>query len=284
MKNHLSCFVLCFLIVFSVGNLAFAQDPGEQDSIIVETLQLASPATEANVSVWFVTDDSIAYSNLPLQFTATGTGITFNSIEYQAPLSDWDDNFFDYIEGDQFLRNFGFLDIDSNDNQALHTNYSRLHVMNIVFDIDAGATTPQVVDIDFYDDPINGTTLFGMVGGTVEIEPAFVPGAIHYGPVGIEDEEIIPTVTGLSQNYPNPFNPTTNIEFGLPTEQEVRIDVYNILGQHIQTIADGQYPAGNHTISWNGSNSNGENVPSGVYFYNMTTKDFSQTNKMMLLR
>jgi len=276
--------VLCLSIFMLVGSFAYAQDPGEQDSIIIQTLEIANPTTEAYVWVYMRTDDSIAYYNLPLMFTASGTGITFNRVDYFPPLTQWDDTFYDYIEGDEFLRNFGFMDIDSGWNPPLHTNYNRVHTLNIVFDIDANATWGQVFDIDFYDDPVNGPTIFGMVGGVIQIDPALVPGAIHYGPVGIEDEEIIPTESGLAQNYPNPFNPTTNIDFALPAEQHVRIDVYNILGQHIQTIADGSYPAGNHTVSWYGSNANGENVPSGIYFYNMVTNDFSKTNKMMLLR
>jgi hypothetical protein len=266
-----------------VGSFAFAQDPGEQDSIIIQTTQTNNPG-EVFVWVYMRTDDSIAYYNMPLQFTASGTGITFDRVEYYPPLTNWDDTFFDYIEGEEFLRNFGFMDIDSGWNPPLHTNYNRLHTMNIVFNIDAGATDPQVVDIDYYDDPVNGPTIFGMVGGVIEISPAIVPGAIHYGIVDVEEDDILPTETGLAQNYPNPFNPATNVDFALPSEQHVRIDVYNILGQHIQTIADGSYPAGNHTVTWNGVNSNGENVPSGIYFYNMVSNDFSQTNKMMLLR
>jgi len=279
MKKLVLCIAFCILM----GSFAFAQDPGEQDSIIIEIKEVNVPG-EVFVWVYMRTDDSVAYFNLPLEFTASGTGITFNRVTYFPPLLNWDDTFFDYIEGDEFLRHFGFMDLDSAWNPPLHTNYARLHTLNIVFDIDANATSPQVVDINYYDDPINGPTIFGMVGGVIQIDPALVPGAIYYGPVGIEDDDILPTETGLAQNYPNPFNPTTNIEFALVSDQVVRIDVYNILGQHIQTIADGSYPAGRHTVSWNGSNANGETVPSGVYFYNMVSEDFSQTNKMMLLR
>jgi len=281
MRNLLLCLSICMLLT----SFAYAQDPGEQDSIIIHTAWRMPPISEIYVWVWMRTDDSIAYYNMPLQFTASGTGITFSRIDYFPPLLNWDDTFFDYIEGDEFLRHFGFMDIDSNWNPPLFTNYERLHVFNLVFDIDANATYPQHVLIDFYDDPINGPTILGGVDGMIQIEPALVPGAIYYEPfLNVEDDDILPTETGLAQNYPNPFNPTTNIEFALVSDQVVRIDVYNILGQHIQTIADGSYPAGNHTVSWNGSNANGETVPSGVYFYNMVSEDFSQTNKMMLLR
>ena len=88
----------------------------------------------------------------------------------------------------------------------------------------------------------------------------------------------------LAQNYPNPFNPTTSIQYALPTVSPVTIEIYNILGSKIATLFDGKQQAGSHTITWNGMDKHGNQVASGLYFYKMTTPNFSKTRKMMLMR
>jgi len=89
----------------------------------------------------------------------------------------------------------------------------------------------------------------------------------------------LPNKITLEQNYPNPFNPVTSIEFSLPEASEVVIDVFNITGQKVETIANGYFEAGVHRINWDGGR-----VASGVYFYRMTTGQFTTTKKMVLLK
>jgi len=83
----------------------------------------------------------------------------------------------------------------------------------------------------------------------------------------------------LSQNYPNPFNPRTTIEYDLPKATDVRIDVYIISGQRIQTLLNEKKPAGNHQIEFNA-----ENLSSGVYFYRIEAGEFQDVKKMILLQ
>jgi hypothetical protein len=90
--------------------------------------------------------------------------------------------------------------------------------------------------------------------------------------------------TKLDQNYPNPFNPTTRIEFSLKTRSHVTLRVYDVSGRLVRTLVDGVRDAGENRIDWKGINDRGANVASGVYFYKMNTKDFSDTKKMILLR
>jgi hypothetical protein len=94
----------------------------------------------------------------------------------------------------------------------------------------------------------------------------------------------LPKSFALEQNYPNPFNPTTEVAFALPKASHVQLDVFNVLGQKVATVVNGEYPAGNHTATWDGTNSSGGSVSSGVYFYRIQAEDFSQTRKMMLLK
>jgi uncharacterized delta-60 repeat protein len=83
----------------------------------------------------------------------------------------------------------------------------------------------------------------------------------------------------LEQNYPNPFNPTTQIEYALPTNENISIEVYNLLGQKVTTLFQGLQKAGTHKVLFDGSG-----LTSGVYFYRLQIKDFSQTKKFLLLK
>lgn len=89
----------------------------------------------------------------------------------------------------------------------------------------------------------------------------------------------IPEEFVLKQNYPNPFNPTTLIEFGLPVEEHVRIDVYDILGRRVTTITNQIYMAGSHRLQFDGTA-----LASGVYIIHMRSGSFNATRKMTLLK
>ncbi|KAA3636002.1 MAG: T9SS C-terminal target domain-containing protein, partial [Calditrichaeota bacterium] len=97
-------------------------------------------------------------------------------------------------------------------------------------------------------------------------------------------EDNLPTTFGLSQNYPNPFNPTTTISFSLPQSGNAQLEVFNLLGQKIKTIFDGQADAGLNTVTWDGTNNSGQTVASGIYFYRLTADNYSDTKKMTLLK
>ncbi len=94
----------------------------------------------------------------------------------------------------------------------------------------------------------------------------------------ISDNPII-TDYKLSQNYPNPFNPSTVINYTLPNESKVSLKVYDILGNEIATLVNKSQNAGSYNINFNASE-----MPSGVYFYTLSTESFTQTRKMLLLK
>ncbi|MFQ5499930.1 MAG: PKD domain-containing protein, partial [Candidatus Zixiibacteriota bacterium] len=94
----------------------------------------------------------------------------------------------------------------------------------------------------------------------------------------------LPVEFGLSQNYPNPFNPSTEISFSLKQASEVTLDIYNIAGQKVTTLVNGQFEAGEHTVQWDARDLNGQPVATGMYLYRLQAGDFVQTRKMMLLK
>jgi hypothetical protein len=96
-----------------------------------------------------------------------------------------------------------------------------------------------------------------------------------------EKEKPLPTSFALRQNYPNPFNPETNISFDLPKSAFVNLRLFNLIGQEVATIVNGQLSPGTHTYKVGGDKFG---LTSGVYFYRISAGDFVQTRKMVLLR
>ena len=88
----------------------------------------------------------------------------------------------------------------------------------------------------------------------------------------------------LYNNYPNPFNPSTKIAFELPQTSRVELTIYDITGREIACIANEGFSAGFHEVTWDGINSNGERVSSGIYFYRISAGKWSKVMKMMMVK
>lgn len=100
-----------------------------------------------------------------------------------------------------------------------------------------------------------------------------------------KSDNIVPLVYALEQNYPNPFNPTTRIKFSVPETNKVSIAIYDITGQKVRTLVNGENrAAGIYEMEWDGRNDTGIKVSSGIYLYRMTAGSFVQTRRMMLLK
>ena len=98
--------------------------------------------------------------------------------------------------------------------------------------------------------------------------------------VGVESERAgLPAEFTLSQNYPNPFNPETVIEYSLPIRSEVNLIIYDLSGQEVALLINGDMPAGNHQVTWIATS-----LASGIYFYRLQAGDFVRTRKMVLLK
>ncbi len=95
---------------------------------------------------------------------------------------------------------------------------------------------------------------------------------------------LLPQSFALDQNYPNPFNAKTEIRYALPVESDVRLEVYNVLGQRVSKLVDTKQQPGYHTFVWDGTNSSGEVVASGMYMYKLITSEDVFVKKMLLLK
>jgi len=148
-----------------------------------------------------------------------------------------------------------------------------------------------------------GTGFGPRFGGSVAISPdyiavgapwdnvagSFAGAAYIYNLVdattSVQDAETVPVEYALDQNFPNPFNPSTNIRFSLPAASTVRVEVFNILGQTVAVLQEGDLEAGYHTVQWNAQ------VATGLYFYRIEATSASDPNvtfravkKMMLVK
>ena len=105
----------------------------------------------------------------------------------------------------------------------------------------------------------------------------YKPDAVYHVLIDIDNQ--IPEEYVLHQNYPNPFNPTTTIEYAIKEDTYVVLEVFNILGQHIETLVQEEQTAGRYKVMFNGSR-----LPSGTYFYRLHTHEFTNNKRFILLK
>ncbi|MCK4858155.1 MAG: T9SS type A sorting domain-containing protein [candidate division Zixibacteria bacterium] len=143
---------------------------------------------------------------------------------------------------------------------------------------------------------ITATDNYTVLSSVGEVCIGVVSSTVHYMHSGyitsfdpmikVEDIEspTLPSQYSLSPNYPNPFNPTTVIEFSLQHSGLVTLEVFDITGRRVTTLADEHLTAGYKRVTWDGTDHYGKEVASGVYFYQLRADDFCQTRKMVLLK
>jgi hypothetical protein len=93
-----------------------------------------------------------------------------------------------------------------------------------------------------------------------------------------------PEAFALANNYPNPFNPETTIKYALPDPVDVRLEIYNMLGQQVRTLVAEPQNAGRYTVKWDATNESGHSLSTGIYFYRLVAGEFHKVEKMLLLK
>jgi hypothetical protein len=172
---------------------------------------------------------------------------------------------------------------------VVHTDYygysvgDTVYLSVVIWDMDYSSS-------DAFDDHVSdyAPNWWGTQWCDVAFEKYYLYRAVVLSPEASAIETDLPIGTirdyRLYQNYPNPFNPTTNISYNLPVNSNIKIEIFDILGKNIATIIDDYQIAGTHQAIWNGRDTAGNLVTSGVYFYRLTTPQFNQVKKMMLMK
>ena len=146
------------------------------------------------------------------------------------------------------------------------------------FSTDGFITVPVMINTDRGDRvkvDLSGVQLIGQDGQNIPVA------AKGDGSVALE---LIPMQYALYQNFPNPFNPVTEIQFDVPDVSVLDLVVYNLMGQQVRRLVNGETQAGYHRVVWDGLNDRGEPVSTGVYIFSLTSPSFHNTKKMVLLK
>ena len=172
---------------------------------------------------------------------------------------------------------------DDEDQSGLHANFKLsasgegIYLMN--------ASAELIDEVTFADQAENLSTgrYPDGTGEFVQMEPSFSAPNQEATPISDESAQLISGFE-LRQNYPNPFNPETMIEYSIPANGNVKLVIYDMLGQEVKTLFNGVQNAGSHQVQWDGTNAAGSSVASGVYLYRITNGTQTAIKKMILVR
>lgn len=276
--------VSIFLLIFIFTSSAI----GFPDTVWVDCLYDVKPATKAKVDVRLYTKQSLACLIIPLTFkNDENSDVVCDSIHWSkwfrsAPpslgYSGADGT--SYIDGvNQTILIWAVWMLDSLVRQDTAS------VICTIYFTTGYTWNPDmslIIDTTFID-PSN--TLILCTPSAQRLKPEFFSGGFFTDirEIDIEEETQVKDFT-LFQNYPNPFNSATQIRFALSSRSRVRIEIFNILGQRIRTLANGELGAGCKEVSWDGTDDQGQPTPSGVYFCKIKAGEFSHSRKMLLLK
>ncbi|MFQ6606096.1 MAG: family 10 glycosylhydrolase [Fidelibacterota bacterium] len=159
----------------------------------------------------------------------------------------------------------------------------------------------RLVEWDLGSDPVGSWIGNGILEGTMRIDSfqlTYETGAAPTGTIYFDNLRIVkkgllatqppswalPEKYSLGQNYPNPFNPTTTIPYSLPKDSHVRLSVYDLLGRHIVDLINTFQTRGEHKVTWDGRDAQGNQVSSGMYLYRLESEDFVANKRMLFLK
>ena len=155
-------------------------------------------------------------------------------------------------------------------------------------DLDQWQTVEIALDKLAFDDPIESLRFIGSLRGTFYLDEIRLIAARYSGGITAvreeEDRNSAPREFALDPNYPNPFNSATTIRYRLEAPGRVRLEVFDIQGQKVKTLADGDAGPGAYQVEWDGTDASGNPVATGVYLARLQKGTASLVHKMLLLK
>jgi hypothetical protein len=289
-KSYLLLFLIFSFFIFGATSIHAQGTPTLDDTISLETATNIPANSAVTVDVILKTNRNVTALTVPVMFKSE-SGDTLNidcdSIHWSDWVmgtppylyTDWSVPYVDSVEktiivyamwlgGDNYL---------APDSGTIFTVYFTTHEYwgESVAVLDTYSVELPFKELLLMDDLLQGWI------------PVYEPGYIR-PPTWVKEVDVgnsdLPEKFALNQNYPNPFNPTTVIRFALPEDSWVRVEVFNILGQKITTLVDEYLTAGYKETGWDGTDSKGTAVASGIYFYKINARNFTDIKKMVLLK
>jgi hypothetical protein len=264
--------LLAVFLFFSVS--AFGQGDEEQragsDSIIISSAQAKIPDS-VQIDVFITTSDTISFFNIPMTWKTTCPAIYPVRCEYSDLVGGYDVTA-KIVHRTNQIRLFG-----PGDKMALCTYGRRQLLASLRFAIDEGAVADSVL-IDTCIDETLGDVYFRMAGDRTKVIPAFVNGKIKIQQRIVQQDGSQYTGLRIIPEYPNPFCGKTTFSFYNDSSQVLRIQLLSVTGQEVYS-SESYYKAGQHSI-----NPNFNNLPSGVYFYKVSSQDTTVTGRLTVLK
>ena len=276
------CLVLALAVVLAVGAHASAKD-----ALTINSAGVLSAKLSPNSDTWTVTvplsisnTKDLAAIDLPIKFANQGDGINLLEVSFEEGRAHYFDIQVANIDNENKTVLIGLLWMAFNKEQT-ELKAGEGPLATLTFEVTDPSIEQIVLEPTNFTNPHHSVSfIYNEVGGD---------GMLHVGELTPELEGWVIPVTqqkaalpkewALNQNYPNPFNATTMISFALPKPGNVRLDVFNILGQRVTTLKNEFMEAGIHNVSWKSTD-----IASGVYFYRLQASDFTKTRKMTLLK
>jgi hypothetical protein len=255
--------------------------PGQIGNLVVENCTFAAIAARG-IDVTLIPDETDMASVLV-------NHCTFNDLGQDAIKID---NGFGVMVKNSIFTNIAdeILDSDSTNVQSSFT-FSHCDTLNAPdgFKSYLDLTTISVYaeDPEYADAANFNFTVSEFFKSNAVADDGKIVGDLRWDPANVSvgaDKPVQPVEFCLLQNYPNPFNPETTIQYILGKSGAVRLTIFNMLGQKVQTLVYEKQAAGHQIVHWNGKDSHNRVVPSGIYYYRLEANDFSATRKMLLLK
>jgi hypothetical protein len=217
------------------------------------------------------------------------TGVMFNALGFSGDLAGgagfsaaWDP---------ELAILFVLIQSEPNDRVAgyeIGRNWSWLRYEPDGGTIPAGGSEDLILRFDATDPIVVPDTIYNgvmVINNNSFIPEVRIPVSMNTSTVGVEDDDSgLPFEFDLAQNYPNPFNPVTVIEYALPENGSVRLEVFNLCGQKVKTLVDDYQQAGYKEVIWDGTDKDGRSVASGIYFCRLKAGDHCRVRKMSLIK
>lgn len=274
------------ILAICLSTTGFAQ--GSYPGVVTVDSATAEPLESVAVKVWLRNNDiAVSAMSLPLKFSSPA--LRLDSVSLQN--SVWNQDFAGYFAIDNTARTARIIILPNDMIYPLPAvSFSDGVVAELFFSV-LGTTTPHRALIDsIYTDSSLGADvhIYTRIDiadntGTAVFLPNFVSGFIDITvPTGVEDDPggtVLPAEFALDQNYPNPFNPKTVISGQWSVPSVVRLAVYDVLGREVAVLAEGKYPAGRYSFTFDGNR-----LASGAYFYRLTAGAYNAVRAMCLVK